>query len=1035
MKFKNIEISAFRIYDNPKDARFDFTNSQGEIADFVSIFAPNGFGKTSFYDAVEWGVTNNIERFWKNIHANENIDAQRSSNDSKQVILLKNKKSKRDTYVKIQTNNENIKFCRELKVHGRKKSDLSNNDVVENPAFRQVILSQEWISAFLKEDDGQMRYKKFVSNSELSKMDSYYNEVKTLQGVCSNRIHELQHEIEKYKKQIKDFNEDNLLESINNQISKLSTEYKQSLKRLSLSSTDKDILELKNKISDAMLQNNREQKLVALLNCVTKAKVGDENTIGVKAYFENCSLYNALNKEIESINEIIKKYDALDANNNIIHKLTSDRSAELDKLTLYNSLIELYPTYDVIRNAIGSQTNEINVKTENLDKLNIKAQELLDKEIINKNAIKSFQEKIDKLNIDKNSIPLIIEDTHKAKLQIDKVHNNINNTNSRIKELNNEILKIETVISSYLNDINIVNSKVFPIILSSKEAEIIDKIKLLELASNDLKKTKISLGNLEAEIVQQQSLNSSIEIFIKSGLEIINKKRTSTCPLCDHNYTSYEQLASVVSNNKALNNVLQNSLSEKNKLVEALSLLNSKYSECTKEIIGLLNNKYDASQQSKMLLIEEKAIFTKQLSEYMMELSNLEKIISDITSFFGGSTVEDFSISLDKQVFQLNTSMSEWQKINTQLSEEINQVNQVIGIDKDNINLLKQSILTLKYDERYNKVANWVNKNYKEKPSLESFLSIESKSKKLVEELSTQIEQINAIQSKLNNELISHKLDSLVSKQNDLNIKKDNVELKTLAYYNFVKTNLNIDVEGCDFDSCVSLLIQKETYIKREIQATQNLISEYSKLDKYCDNIGEFLMSEKLRTELREKEDELKFIDLKVVQVIDKEKKGVEDYLRNLIKKFFYEDLINELYKRIDPHPEFKSVKFETNFDSAPSLNIYVTNNKNEESLIPNLYFSSAQINILSLSVFLASAMNSTEYDCIFIDDPIQSMDSINMLSTIDLLRSITVNYGKQIILSTHDKNFHNLLEKKIPSNIFKSKFIELETFGKVSCK
>lgn len=101
------------------------------------------------------------------------------------------------------------------------------------------------------------------------------------------------------------------------------------------------------------------------------------------------------------------------------------------------------------------------------------------------------------------------------------------------------------------------------------------------------------------------------------------------------------------------------------------------------------------------------------------------------------------------------------------------------------------------------------------------------------------------------------------------------------------------------------------------------------------------------------------------------------------------------------------------------------------------MYFSTAQLNILSLSIFLAKALNAKDdkripIECIFIDDPIQSMDSINILSTIDLLRSIVVNHKKQIILSTHDENFHNLLKKKMPSNLFNSKFMELETFGKV---
>ena len=37
------------------------------------------------------------------------------------------------------------------------------------------------------------------------------------------------------------------------------------------------------------------------------------------------------------------------------------------------------------------------------------------------------------------------------------------------------------------------------------------------------------------------------------------------------------------------------------------------------------------------------------------------------------------------------------------------------------------------------------------------------------------------------------------------------------------------------------------------------------------------------------------------------------------------------------------------------------------------------------------------------------------MPNSIDLFRSIVFNMGKQIILSTHDENFQNLLKKKIP--------------------
>jgi len=213
-----------------------------------------------------------------------------------------------------------------------------------------------------------------------------------------------------------------------------------------------------------------------------------------------------------------------------------------------------------------------------------------------------------------------------------------------------------------------------------------------------------------------------------------------------------------------------------------------------------------------------------------------------------------------------------------------------------------------------------------------------------------------------------------------------------------------------------------------------NLIrNELITLENNCNHISEFLQTERTKIKIKTKEDELSFLVSSVRPEIEKERKNAKEFLEKRIKDFFYEKLINKLYSKIDPHPDFKEVKFTPNLDAeTPRLDVFVKN-KESENIIPNLYFSTAQINILSLCIFLASALKSTEYDCIFIDDPIQSMDSINILSTIDLLRSIVVNDKKQIILSTHDENFHNLLKKKMPKELFKSKFLKLESFGKVA--
>jgi exonuclease SbcC len=191
---------------------------------------------------------------------------------------------------------------------------------------------------------------------------------------------------------------------------------------------------------------------------------------------------------------------------------------------------------------------------------------------------------------------------------------------------------------------------------------------------------------------------------------------------------------------------------------------------------------------------------------------------------------------------------------------------------------------------------------------------------------------------------------------------------------------------------------------KQELNATNRLMEQYIQLDK------------KFKQEFER----------------------IESRLKLRIDNFFYIELINKIYSKIDPHPSFKTVKFECIFpaESNPRLEVYLYEDANSRPIAPSLFFSAAQLNVLSLSIFLARALH-VEYKgepvkTILIDDPIHSMDSINILSTIDLLRNISEKFDRQIILSTHDENFHELLKMKIPTQKYASKFMKLESFGKV---
>lgn len=134
---------------------------------------------------------------------------------------------------------------------------------------------------------------------------------------------------------------------------------------------------------------------------------------------------------------------------------------------------------------------------------------------------------------------------------------------------------------------------------------------------------------------------------------------------------------------------------------------------------------------------------------------------------------------------------------------------------------------------------------------------------------------------------------------------------------------------------------------------------------------------------------------------------------------------MNKIYKLIEPHPEFTQVDFKL-MDDYLGLDI-ICKNESDIKESPILYFSSAQVNILSLSIFLAITIeNTSALSTIIMDDPVQHLDSLNELSFIDLLRIISSSLKKQVIISTHSQQFFDLCKRKLNSDFHLSKFIDL---------
>lgn len=127
------------------------------------------------------------------------------------------------------------------------------------------------------------------------------------------------------------------------------------------------------------------------------------------------------------------------------------------------------------------------------------------------------------------------------------------------------------------------------------------------------------------------------------------------------------------------------------------------------------------------------------------------------------------------------------------------------------------------------------------------------------------------------------------------------------------------------------------------------------------------------------------------------------------------EPLVTDIYSRLDPHPTFKSIGFKHDmYYGKGTSSPFVSDVSADVEADPLIVFSASQANIAALSYFLAMSLGAGERALPFVlmDDPLQSMDDVNVLGFADLCRFVRAE--RQLLLSTHDRRFANLLRRKL---------------------
>jgi exonuclease SbcC len=1041
MKIKSVKITGFRAFEKEIDSTFDFT-SNGEIMNFASIYAPNGFGKTSFYDAVEWAVTHKIPRF------DRMVDFEKVRKDNDAPLLL-NKLSYAGKVI-VETDKKPF----ENVINNRKKYDYKAKAV--NEYFQNQILTQDLIDAFLKEEKADKRYENFLEiDDNLKKYDSIYKKInrlleyikeerKSLENQKLTEESTLQTEFD-FDQEFKKFDE------INKVISSLE-EDGENIDLIDRHSYNKTSYDNLSRNIDVRLLSLEEELIKVKLHIdrIILARDGEEipdNELngGVLFYLENRNKTLNLDKQSKELDQIIGWIDKQE-------QLINELSLSNEKIKIEQSRLDRTLNIEKQFESFLSAQGEIVVLEKNIDELKNKSliatREKLDSEKDKNEAIIKSNELKESLERNQSILNILptrkdqLESTSKIIFELEKNIEDLSKLTVIEEKKLNDLKEILDQFGYYENRINddielLLEFNFF------KEHQVLITNYVTELKT--IKNLESKVNDIQSNLDAQTNFNKELSDFINTGLELVNKSELSDCPLCNNSYDSFEKLSQNILANKLFDSQLKTYLEAKNDTEIELNNLTTKLlndRELITKTFFTLKQPY-LSEYKNIQNILDKLISDKE--EKLNGLNKSQLTLQEIYLFFGDEkTPQKLSEKLREDIFEIEKQLLDLNNLLITIDNKIFNIDSLLKTFEENLRISQNDLIKFQSSKDYKDVRSFFIEELKSN-NFENFILSKSISsiKLLISDLVVKIGSenfaLNEFKTKLSN--YTDTKDEYLRRK-ELLKSTMNLTLRICDNYeNYIFSEFGIkliDKDKNEIEKEFFNLIEKQKTVEKLIENKKTKFGITKILNNACIKATE---SKKMQDRIKEFKDSLKELD-DTESKLNTERESLKSFLKNTIEAYFYTPLINAIYKKIDPHPDYKEVKFECDFaENKPRLQVY-TSSINEKSKevwsVPSLYFSTAQINILSLSIFLARALKTKNpvtkepVNCIFIDDPIQSMDSINILSFIDLFRGITLSLNKQLIVSTHEENFHLLLKKKIPSDLFKSKFLEFETFGKL---
>lgn len=797
MKIKSIYIRAFRCFE---EADIDFSKD-GVSANLVAIQAPNGFGKTSLLDAIEFGMTNRIERFEKANYKDDNV-VDKKLRDKKS--FLHNKECVK-TPIKISIGCEdgarygNIYTDTDENLYGRK-----NN--LKNEYFRSVILSQDWFSEFVSATDPENRYEIFLKY--------FYDgdDIVSYRFKLKQKINALNAEKNKTEKRVEDLDEllsEPVTGNVKNEFEKQLTKLEEqnivfpTLSELTKDNLNESIVIVDNKIV-SLLKN--QEKLDSIILHLDDSLEGKSDCLSLSQL--SIELIHIKNEKIKlkRVNEELEKQYKLKQLRKELSSLFKVRmpyKIENDELNFgLNHLISLHDTtvslvenetmqkkieeeIKILKGKEATLCNEISQGTK-------KRQSVM-------GELKSIDSKLSSLEDDYARFQSELQSIAAKDKKIQTIIKEIDNARNRITKLSSRRITLSSYVQK-VNDLDFVlmSDDFFP-----------DTVVALKNNVEKRKQQKGELAEVEGLISGQKDYQNVVRKLIIDVQNVNSVLKDGVCPVCGYDYKSQEELLQRIEANNILDDSIKNLIGQKQRIVDEIQSLSREIQNAQTNLLGVISNKVEKC--NKLIYQLKDSIVEKERAqvELKSEIETQKEAIQNLSLEF-----KDFSLEQLRLAYMEHKSSKEieFKDVDETIRNKEKEKNTVLETVENKQK--SEDVLLVQYSSLLTN-PEYLNLSEKLKQDLRSpsFSSIQWKDR--LEVVSEEIKKLDIQASVLKDSIQKLEVEGISEDQIDLNVEfkkiseseiedmKTNVS-KTLSYLN----------TQCEVHELDPLLIEQSLDIK-----------------------------------------------------------------------------------------------------------------------------------------------------------------------------------------------------------------------------